>query len=458
MLPTSPGMRKMAKGADLTARYEGYAVYLPSLQQPYAQFATKKNKEVRDGDVPKGFRIPDLNFFDPESRLWSCGFALYSAGQFENASIHNRDIVAERDRTKGTVVGDSGGYQLGTGKITNKREKAALDRYVNSPEQQYANWHSTGFKERTLAWLDLYCDYSMTLDMVLWASEEHTGNKKSQLRKLSAQQLIQLSVDNLRYFSDHRGTNRGKGTKFLNVLQDVGNGSGDAWYDAVKDFEFEGWAFGSETRFLGNSLLWLRRLLDDKKLDRSEWIHVLQSSPPVMSVVYTAIQRSLIEVLGRDIRVSYDSSSPHQLAGKQRALVSKPVFTDKLKTWKMSSQRIWQNIQIAQRKVVLPLPEDSPLSKYIDMNDLVYHQGLYKHSRVDSLSEHLIANHNLYTYHAATLDACDLVFKEGIKDWSAVPGELQDFVALADEFFKSDKPDVLLQNYAGALKALSKSK
>ena len=216
------------------------------------------------------------------------------------------------------LVGDSGGFQLGTGSITSKAELKHLEHFKNDAVAQYNNWQQCDFRERTLRWLDRYTDYAMTLDMVLWAAEEYEqpNAKKSQLRKLSVQQLIDLSVDNLRFFADNRGRG-GRGTKFLSVLQDIGNGTGEAWYQAVKDFEFEGFALGSETGGMLNSLQWLRRLLNDYKLDKSEWIHTLGKSPPINSVVYTAAQRALRKALGRDdFTISLDSSSPHQLAGK----------------------------------------------------------------------------------------------------------------------------------------------
>lgn len=111
--------------------------------------------------------------------------------------------------------------------------------------------------------------------MVLWAK----NNDSSQLHHLTTQQLIDLSVDNLRYFADNRGKQR-RTTKFLSVLQDIGDGTGEAWYQAVKDFEFEGYALGSETGRMMDSLWWLRRLLNDGKLDKAEWIHCLMKSPP----------------------------------------------------------------------------------------------------------------------------------------------------------------------------------
>ena len=426
---------------NLTEQYKGYAVYLPSLQANYANYATKANNETtRANKIPKNFDTRWLNFLDTNSKLWHCGYTLYSCGQFDNKQIRTRDIIAERDRENSVVIGDSGGFQLGTGAITSKAELEHLERYKNDAVAQYNNWQQCGFRERTLRWLDRYTDYAMTLDMVLWAAEEYEqpNAKKSQLRKLSVQQLIDLSVDNLRYFADNRG--RGKrSTKFLSVLQDIGNGTGEAWYQAVKDFEFEGFALGSETGGMLNSLKWLKRLLNDYKLDRSEWIHTLGKSPPINSVVYTAAQRALRKALGRDdFTISLDSSSPHQLAGKQRKLVVPNNFSSDSKTWKVAGWTLPQDIRIARDEKHLDFPFASPLSKYMSINDLMAHDIDDSDYFTDVWAEQMLVNHNIYTYHRYSIDACDLVFSETKKNHARVPANILEMAELIERYFTAE--------------------
>ena len=119
----------MLKGEDLTKRYRDnrYAIYIPSLQSGYAQFATKQNRDVRDGDLPNSFRVCDLDFLDPSSQLWSCAYTLYSSGQFDKAQLRNNDMIRDRKRGQSIVIGDSGGFQLGTGVIKNRDEQQALN-------------------------------------------------------------------------------------------------------------------------------------------------------------------------------------------------------------------------------------------------------------------------------------------------------------------------------------------
>jgi hypothetical protein len=371
-------------------------------------------------------------------------------------------MITERDRTKTVVIGDSGGFQLGSGKITNKAESDALKVLATDPKTLIAKWDQVGFRDRTLRWLETYCDYSMTLDAVLWGSNEaithdnqveqarlRKGNK-SVFRNLSAQELIDLTVKNNRYFMNHRSGR----TKFLNVLQDVGNGSGEAWYQAVKDAKFEGWAFGGATKVLPHLLGWLHRLRREGRLDKSEWLHILQASPPKFSPIYSAIQKALRKSLKNEITISYDSSSPHQGAGVLRAMYRPPELTDDLSSWKLGNIRIEQSLHLARGIHREPLPVQSPLSRFFELNDLNWHQELYRDTRVDAFSEHLMTNHNIYVFHKAALEACDLVFKPR-KEAGLVPSEIDDFVALMDHFFERDDLDVMLADNAALLMAIS---
>jgi hypothetical protein len=440
---------------NLTNQYEGYAVYLPSLQQQFATFATKTNADVkRRNGIPKGFKTQSLNFLQPDNKLWHCAYTLYSCGQFDKPQIRSRDIVAERDRQNSVVVGDSGGFQLGTGAIRSKDELKHLERYKNDPAQQFKKWQHCGFRERTLKWLERYTDYAMTLDMVLWAAEkrDQPTARGSQLRKLSVQQLIDLSVENLRFFSDNRGRET-RTTKFLSVLQDIGDGTGEAWYQAVKSFKFEGWALGSETGGLLNSMYWLRRLLNDGNLDCAEWIHTLGKSPPLNSIIYTAAQRALRRILGREnFTISLDSSSPHRIAGVQRSLVVPCHFTNDEKTWKISAWQVPQDIRLARGEKILDFPFASPFAKHMKINDLLAHDRDDSDYFTDPWAENILVSHNIYTYHRASIDACDLIFHEQKQDWSRVPGPYAEIVELVDQYFSSETPSLIEERLAKLLK------
>ena len=393
-------------GVNLTEQYKDYAIYLPSLQQGYAAFPFRDPSSVRDGDLPPGLKLSDLDFLNPNSNLWHFKYVLYSAGQFDRAQIRTPDMVSERSKDT-VVVGDSGGYQIGTGKL---KEVSGWAKHVKDPNYVAGLWTTqVSIRDRILRWLDRYSDYAMTLDMPLWVLNNPKASS-SPFAKLSAQQLIDLSYDNLKYFADNRGKATGAKAKYLNILQDAGGDTGERWYQRVKDFDFEGWAFGGDTKNGIEPLLkWVRRLLDDGKLNsKTEWLHVLMMSPPVNSVLLTALQRRLREILGNNIIVSYDSSSPFQNSGISQDICMLPELTNDVKTWRIPSVRYPQHPKYKSKTDIRYLEGiESPITKLISINDFHAKHGPMETKFLDTLAQHLLTNHNIYVYHKAAVDAVE---------------------------------------------------
>ena len=94
-------------GVNLSNAYENYAIYLPSLQQGYAAYPLRDTSSIKQGDMPKGLQLSDLNFLSNDSDLWHCKYVLYSAGQFNKSTISIPDIVSTRSNDT-VVIGDSG--------------------------------------------------------------------------------------------------------------------------------------------------------------------------------------------------------------------------------------------------------------------------------------------------------------------------------------------------------------
>lgn len=414
-------------GENLSAQYADQAVYLPSLQQGYAAFPFRDLKSVRDGVLPAGLELKDLDFLNPASNLWHCKYVLYSAGQFDRAQIRVPDMVSERNADT-VVVGDSGGYQIGTGKL---KAVSGWNKYADDGDYIARRWSSeVTIRDRILRWLDRYCDYAMTLDMPLWVLNNPKAQKSSPFRNLSADQLIDLSYENLRYFADNRGKATGAKAKFLNILQDVGEDTGERWYQRVKDFDFEGWAFGSDTKSGIEPLLkWVRRLLDDGKLNsKTEWLHVLQMSPPINSVLLTALQRRLRELLGNTITVSYDSSSPFQTSGISQQIAVLPDLTEDIKTWRIKSVKYPQHPKYIKNDILYLEDIVSPVTKLVSINDFHAKVGPMETKFLDTLAQHLLTNHNIYIYHQSAIRSaqhCLLANK--------LPTSLEQMLALVDD-------------------------
>ncbi len=97
---------------DLTPRWDNFAIYLPAIQHGFAK-DVYSNKAIKNRAFPSNLKLTDLDFINPRSKLWYYGYGLYSAGQFTDlrnigCSVTNRD-------EKVTILGDSGGFQIGKG-------------------------------------------------------------------------------------------------------------------------------------------------------------------------------------------------------------------------------------------------------------------------------------------------------------------------------------------------------
>jgi hypothetical protein len=136
---------------DLTPRWDKFAVYLPAMQYHYAS-AVKDNKPIKGRDFPTSIKFTDLDFLNPNSKLWHYGYALYSAGQFSNARP-KACAVTNRDREKTIVLGDSGGFQIGQGTLkgTEHFKKAKTSNEICQM------WRDSGdTRKRIINWLDAH--------------------------------------------------------------------------------------------------------------------------------------------------------------------------------------------------------------------------------------------------------------------------------------------------------------
>jgi hypothetical protein len=244
---------------DLTAGKKDYALFLPAVSGFYTEVLGRCRNfpdYLPPDRTPKGFEngMEGLDFFNEEKGYFYYDVGLYSAGHAyldEERSHKFEWMIQERDRKKVTLLGDSGGYQIGKGVIKfdweHFFEKKGDPGYVGKADEMRA---------KILHWLEYTADWSLTLDVPTWAYMEETARERTGLRTF--QECLDATLFNLDYFVEHR---EGK-TKFLNVLQGTTWDDANTWYDAVKDYPFEGWAMG------GNNMrdieIALRRLRKSK--------------------------------------------------------------------------------------------------------------------------------------------------------------------------------------------------
>lgn len=291
------------------------AIYLPALSKPFALFAHSGSFKR-----PLPFTATDLNFLDPHNRLFHYPYALYSAGQAAKAKALSwpPDIVSARSRDRTIVLGDSGGFQVQSGTI------------------EFEGRETT---RRMMRWMEAQTDYSMVLDFPtggIASGMMHQHTERLQLSRyplaarmaangLSADYnacLLQTEINNKQFVRErHPGA-----TQFLNVLQGRNERESKVWYDAVKRYPFEGWAFAGGHQ--ANFSMTLRRLIEMREeglLQRFDWLHILGISRLDVGCLFTVLQRAVREHVNPRFQISFDSASPFKTAGNYQVYTGHTV-------------------------------------------------------------------------------------------------------------------------------------
>ena len=292
----------MSTKASLLA--ENRALYLPAINDTFPR------------DVHRGLpasspplTAADLNFLDPNNQSFFYPFALYSAGQAaSNSGAIPPCMVTNRHRSETMIVGDSGGYQIQSGKIQ-------FDPVTTAP--------------RMMKWMEQVADWSMVLDFPTGGISSgkmrpHAERLKRAGYDLDAMSkanglgidynacLTQTMINNDRFVAERTPG----ATQFLNVLQGRSERESKHWYESVKHYPFEGWAFAGAHK--DHFSLMLRRLLDmhaDGHLQRCQWVHVLGVGTPIIGCLLTVVQRAVRKATGNTVQFSFDSATSFKSSG-----------------------------------------------------------------------------------------------------------------------------------------------
>jgi len=353
-----------------------------------------------------------------------------SAGHL--AFIKKSNAITQRHPISSHIIGDSGGYQIGTGALT---EVKSWMRHAREPELIAELWRESTLLDRILRWLELHCDVATTVDMPLWARLQKPG--KSPFQGCSVEQLTELTVQNLRYFSDHRGFIGS--CQFLNVLHFDTEAVEEHWYESVRPYPFEGWATAGRA---GGSLplrRLLRRLLllrdDDVLGGRYRSFHVLGKSQLVHAVAFTAIQRAVQRCTGSPFTLSFDSSTPIFLAGERQRYILPPALGKNLDSWMFTDLEFPNGHAAATVESGQPFPPGSPLSDLLTVGDMNPHTSPYAAQTFDVFSFMALANHHTFVMTRAFIDANELVFGPR----SSPPEEIADLIGAIGDLFEREE-------------------
>ena len=338
------------------------AVYTFSIQPNYHSMAANPSSSCRSGNLPSALNnISDLNFLDPNCRLFHTNYALLSAGHFSNGSTPP-GIATTRDRSRTMLYGDSGGYQIITGVLP---------------------WRGDQTRAYILRWLEQHCDVAMTLDVPTRAID----NPRSQFRDFPT--CLNTTLANLAYFQRNRTPGK---IKLLNVLQGRDRREADAWYQHVKAFKFEGWAFAGKTRL--NFADMCRRLIimirDGEIGPDQPLIHVLGTCRLEAAVILTAIQRELRRLVHPSITITYDASTPALLTS-QYAGYGPPIFTPN--DFRLPTGRFPRSHHYVGSQARFPF--DSAIGRSLRLGDLCVNNRFGAQAAWDGWSGVFLVNHNL---------------------------------------------------------------
>jgi hypothetical protein len=332
------------------------AIYVPSVTPGFAMdvFAKKWARAL-----PNSINASDLNFLDPNNRLFRISHVMTSAGQA--LSQPRPCIITQRNRASTIVIGDSGGYQIATNQL---RISGNSDRL------------------RILRWLEKHTDVSMTLDVP-------TGPvRKPGYAFKATKDCLNATLEHLDFFQKHRVPGK---IRLLNVLQGNTTAESDAWYNAVKKYDFEGWAFAGLLRH--NAFNFCRRIIQmagENQIQNKSWIHVLGTCELDTAVLLTAFQRAINKYLNPDLRISFDTSSPFRNL-RWGNVYTIPQFDKKRMT--MPTRSVPDAHGLVGSDIRWPWP--SPLGDRMTLEDFCVQKSPTATSYRDTQSNHYLAHHNL---------------------------------------------------------------
>ena len=420
------------------------------MQLHSAEAVCKESDEWQNVPLPKGLKPEDFDYLKSNNRYWTYRYALASAMNFKGKS---GNAVTTNDGSA-FILGDSGGYQIGKGSFSEAKAWKKL-----SASEIMAAWYSSETRFEIIKWCEINCDYAMTIDIPLWVARE--SEKNSPFRKCSENDLIEITIDNLRTLSNIRGrwSAGGKSCKYLNVLQGETEDAEQHWYDEVKAFKFDGWSLAGSVGVDGGPYRILRRLLllaDANQLDKGyDWLHVLKIGMPRWAPVLTAIQRAVRKNINERFTISYDSSNAYLMGGKLEQYYWSQPFTSDPKTWTLKLSKLPStyayaveptpialgNVQCGHQKCFscskgkphLPAPLESPIAKHLYMQDLLINKAKKATRRGGKLFDETLSNHNVYTIVDAMIRANDAVFKNN----GVAPQHLKDACGVINDLFNN---------------------
>ena len=139
------------------------------------------------------------------------------------------------------------------------------------------------------------------------------------------------------------------------------------------------------------------------------------------------------------MRISYDSASPFQAGGRYQSVVRYPKFTKDFSSWTMTMHEAPVNPIYANGKEDFHFPYPSPLGDLLTLKHLNVRGGEFQKGAYDTVSNHLLTNHNVWVYVRSFLEANELTFMQASEADKAVPQKLIDMCAFIEDVLGEER-------------------
>lgn len=375
-------------------------IYIPSFSVGAFASALTKNYKLTD-TLPVRFYSDEFpSFLRHNSFLLTAGHLYKKVNAAEQFGL---------DKDKHLILGDSGGFQFATGAL---------------------KWDSS-FREKLFIWLENNSTVAMNLDIPPRLKNSGKFNE-----------CLKISTENFKYFHENQ---TGK-TKFLNVLQGTDELTYKSWYDAVKNFDFNGWAIGGAGGKLYNLLSAISILLDGKEhlKNQNQFLHILGSSRISDFYILSQLQKSLNEV-DSSFQVMTDSSSPSLSVAFGTYFINADI-----------QKCVFRTINIPKGKQhILDNKMFIPKTQFFDVifNNIITEQDIFDFNEKVVC---IMTLHNFLTFKQGISMVNELVYNDPYLVEESVESTLFSVIKSIDEMVKSEDPLKVFNKYRPAYIKASK--
>lgn len=375
----------------------GRAQYTPALQPTFIKGAARN--AVHSRALPGGLTAGDLDILDPANRHLHTPFVLTSWGPFilrQACAIGG--IIDARDRTRTTVIGDSGGFQFIGNPTLFQGQETVL---------------------RNLGWAQDNCDLAMTMDI--------PTRSIGRGRWATYEECLSDTEANLRTTLEWRSPSS---LRLLNVLQGRDWTEAEHWFEAVRQYRFEGWAFGGAARELPIMLRLVARMVEHGIV--GQHLHVLGTSSLSRAVELSALKAALHKA-GHPVEITFDTATPSILAANNQIV-----------SW-MDRKRLtadMMKLDVGHSLIgsTEPFPVDETRVGKLTMGDLMVRGGLAQ-SAVDGLSHLLLTHHNIHQLMRLMEQANRLASSLPDRTLPTLPDKLVQRLRTVDGFLAKQDPE-----------------